>query len=534
MLEPVNPQLSINESAFAVAHKAILKQSVQRQNDKKKNLLSEARTISNMKKKAPVSAIRVTEQKKLLDHLEFWRGSECEFSPSSLSQLFEDIKSNERFKQYRGTIGVKNLLARDEPPIQQVLNADIVPKMIEFLQLDEEPQLQSEAVWLLANAAGGTTETTQCIVDKGAIFWLIRTLSSRSQEVREKSSWALGNIAADSPGLRDRLIASGALPPLLKVVEDPEVTQKVIKEGTYAISTLCRGRPLPPVEKVESAIPTLCKVIKSQTDKEVLTDAAWALSYLTRIEATARMVVDCPNTILALISLLSGQHLQIQITTPCLRILGNICTGNEDETDAVINHPKFFEKLWNLIEYKKKTVRMEIMWILSNIAGGTDKQRDAIFKSFPFVDKLVSCIKTDITEVKREALHVAHNTLKQEIVSEFWLFWDAGLFPCYVSILKASSDTTILRLALEGIYHMLRVGKKMATESQSEQNMVLVELENTGIPNEFDTLQDHQDDNIYEIVTRIIRDFIPSIEIRSRREESEDDDDDYSEDEDYE
>lgn len=47
------------------------------------------------------------------------------------------------------------------------------------------------------------------------------------------------------------------------------------------MSNLCRGRPLPKFEFVKNSIPVLGKVIQESTDTEVLTDAAWALSYLS-------------------------------------------------------------------------------------------------------------------------------------------------------------------------------------------------------------------------------------------------------------
>ena len=115
----------------------------------------------------------------------------------------------------------------------------------------------------------------------------------------------MGSIAGDSTAFRDRILANGALQPLLMVVDHPHATQNVIKHGTWAISTLCRGRPLPDLEKVRSAIPTLCKIMYSQTDPDILTDAIWALAYLSRSEKTIGTVVSCSNVIPALVSHLS-------------------------------------------------------------------------------------------------------------------------------------------------------------------------------------------------------------------------------------
>jgi len=101
------------------------------------------------------------------------------------------------------------------------------------------------------------------------------------------------------------IINHGALQPLLKAVDTPNVKFEIIKPGTWAISNSCRGRPLPSLERVRSAIPTLCNVVCSQTDQDILIDAVWALSYLSRSGETIKDVMNCPKVIPILASLLS-------------------------------------------------------------------------------------------------------------------------------------------------------------------------------------------------------------------------------------
>lgn len=57
--------------------------------------------------------------------------------------------------------------------------------------------------------------------------------------------------------------------------------QNIIKHGTWAISNLCRGKPLPMYKYTQVAGPVLVKMMNEQQDSEILTDALWALSYLT-------------------------------------------------------------------------------------------------------------------------------------------------------------------------------------------------------------------------------------------------------------
>ena len=103
--------------------------------------------------------------------------------------------------------------------------------------------------------------------------------------------WALGNIAGDSPNFRDLILAHKGLKPLIAILSTTEDPQ-MIKNGTWAISNLCRGRPLPEIKFVEEAIPILCQVLKRETDPDVLTDAAWAVSYLSRGPPKIQAIID--------------------------------------------------------------------------------------------------------------------------------------------------------------------------------------------------------------------------------------------------
>lgn len=46
----------------------------------------------------------------------------------------------------------------------------------------------------------------QAVVDCGAVPWLAQLLLSPSADVREQCAWCLGNIAGDSPKLRDAVL----------------------------------------------------------------------------------------------------------------------------------------------------------------------------------------------------------------------------------------------------------------------------------------------------------------------------------------
>lgn len=76
------------------------------------------------------------------------------------------------------------------------------------------------------------------------------------------------------------ILKFNGLDPLVKLVNDAP-NPAVIKHGVWALSNLCRGKPLPKFEFVYKSIPTFAMIMQEVEDPEILSDAAWALCYLS-------------------------------------------------------------------------------------------------------------------------------------------------------------------------------------------------------------------------------------------------------------
>ncbi|KAI3949029.1 hypothetical protein MKW98_021635 [Papaver atlanticum] len=261
-------------------------------------------------------------------------------------------------------------LARD-PPIHKVIKAGVVPRFIEFLARNDLSQLQFEAAWALTNIGASKSEHARVVIQHSVVPKLVQLLSSGNANVREQALWALGNVAGDSPSCRDYVLSQGALVQLLSQFSKHS-KESMLRTATWTLSNLCRGEPAVSFEQ---------HLIHS-SDEEILTDACWALSHISKDKIEALIEAGVCSRLVTLL-----HHPYPTVYIPSLRTIGHIVTGNDEQTQVIIEgsycyNPgvlmlSCFHQL--LTQNYSKNIKRETCWAISNItAGNVDQIQAAI------------------------------------------------------------------------------------------------------------------------------------------------------------
>lgn len=110
----------------------------------------------------------------ILNHFRFLQSI---YTMDNFNELLQSINSEDILRQHYGLIGIRKILSiAENPPIQSIIDAGLVPKMIDYIKQNDYPQLQLEATWALTNVASGSNTQCQSIIDKGGIPLFVELL----------------------------------------------------------------------------------------------------------------------------------------------------------------------------------------------------------------------------------------------------------------------------------------------------------------------------------------------------------------------
>eukprot|EP01062_Namystynia_karyoxenos_P029031 TRINITY_DN21885_c0_g1_i1.p1 TRINITY_DN21885_c0_g1~~TRINITY_DN21885_c0_g1_i1.p1 ORF type:complete len:600 (+),score=145.16 TRINITY_DN21885_c0_g1_i1:63-1802(+) len=315
----------------------------------------------------------------------------------------------------------KILSFEDQPPIEPVIRTGVVPILVEHLRPEAPDDIKFEACWAVTNICSGTSEQARVPLEEPELLdHLCAMMDSGSDDLAEQTVWCLGNLAGDCAEFRDKLLAAGVLTRLLAMAERDQLKTTLARNLAWTLSNCVRHKPEPVFDD-----PTMSRIIRagsrfmSNPDSEVVSDGAWTMAYLTQIEEPcAHSLIlehgaesECAGIVqIAVQNMLQGT----QARHPSLRIIGNLCSGSAEATQACVAKGALPALLSVLRAAHKPDQLKEVLWALSNIAAGTPEQCAAMANT----DGLLAAVASTVLERQRhpdmvkEGLYVFSNVLE--------------------------------------------------------------------------------------------------------------------------
>mmetsp|Transcript_40794 Transcript_40794/g.107785 ORF Transcript_40794/g.107785 Transcript_40794/m.107785 type:complete len:564 (+) Transcript_40794:95-1786(+) len=414
----------------------------------------------------------------------------------SLPDDFELLKSSAPEEQLEATSRFRKLLSIERnPPIAEVIAIGAVPRLVQFCQCYDNPPLLFEAAWALTNISSGTSEHTRVVIDNGAIPIFIRLVACPHADVREQAVWALGNIAGDSTRCRDLTLSYNLelnmLPSLLAAMGDVHSPDNLtfVRNATWTVSNLVRGKPAPRWELIAPALPALVGLIRL-ADEEVLVDACWALSYMCEPpDCIGHLIVA--GVLPRLVELLG--HSSPNVQTPALRCLGNVTSGTTEQTQAVLSCGTL-AMLGRLLASEKRDLKKEACWMLSNVTAGAASQIEAVCAS-GCVPQLAHLVETEEFDIRKEAAYALCNACIGGAPPTLSGLVYAGVVRTLCSLLELPDADLVLGV-LEALHNIFAAAE--ASDPARGVSAVVDQVETVGGVDKLEALQTHANAVVYE------------------------------------
>ena len=232
-----------------------------------------------------------------------------------------------------------------------------------------------------------------------------------------------------------------------------------------------------------------------------MTDACWALSYLSDGPNEKIQAVIEAGVCRRLVELLL--HPSPSVQTPALRTVGNIVTGDDLQTQIIVNF-NALSCLLALLSSPKKGIRKEACWTISNITAGNKDQIQAVIDN-NIAPPLIQLLANAEFDIRKEAAWAISNATSGGKPSQIKFLVQQGCIRPLCDLLTVV-DTKIIEVALDGLENILKVGEADSKANGTKNEMATFIAEAEGLL-KIEQLQEHDNQEIYAKSVKLLETY---------------------------
>ncbi|XP_067138632.1 importin subunit alpha-3-like [Centruroides vittatus] len=409
------------------------------------------------------------------------RGITTDYDPSKIIKRLETIKEDialnlstvpdecclKIFREIQ-----KGLEINQELTLDCVINSGIVPICVQYLNHTDKPDLTLIPAEILVHLSSCELHHTKMVVESGALPVFIRCLSSISDNIRELSLMALGNIVLTSSDFANFVIQNGIFQPLFELISFKCPTQiPVLKRALWVLSCIVRKSKATLVsENKQLFFPVLCQYL-FYDEPIIVSQSAWALSYLIKSEPELIQKIANSSIMLRLKQLLN--HQRDDIIMPSLRVIGNVAASDDIATESILNNDILL-CFHHLLEHRNFKIQTEVAWVLSNITAGTTEQIQYVL-NIGLMAPVRQILTVGNYKARVEAMWIVANIVYNKYETQIKFLIEMGVILPLCHMLYASDPEII-----SNILNILKIVVKVADATEMEEKIHTMIEESSG------------------------------------------------------
>ncbi|CAM5080940.1 unnamed protein product [Eretmochelys imbricata] len=200
-------------------------------------------------------------------------------------------------------------------------------------------------------------------------------------------------------------------------------------------------------------------------------------------------------------------HCDYKVVSPALRAVGNIVTGDDIQTQVILNCSAL-QSLLHLLSSPKESIKKEACWTISNITAGNRAQIQTVIDAHIF-PALINILQTAEFRTRKEAAWAITNATSGGSAEQIKYLVELGCIKPLCDLLTVM-DSKIVQVALNGLENILRLGEQEAKRSGTGINPYCALIEEAYGLVKIEFLQSHENQDIYQKAFDLIEHYFGS------------------------